>query len=296
MEELAGCPICNSSERKPFLSCVDHFLSKETFQIVECLVCGLRYTNPRPASGQLGKYYQSPEYISHTNTHKGIFNRIYQLVRNYTLSGKYRLITQYIHTGTILDIGCASGEFLHVMKSRGWKATGIEPDEKTRQRAIENYGIDVIDESGLTVIPDGTIDVITLWHVLEHVPDLNGRLKEIHRILKREGLVIIAVPISDSFDAGKYSAHWAGYDVPRHLYHFTKKTMMILLERHSFQLIKTLPMKFDAFYVSLLSEKYKQGKMKWLSGFWNGYCSNREASKSGDYSSLIFISRKRSEK
>ena len=296
MEELAGCPICSSPERKPFLACLDHFLTKETFQIAECLDCGFRYTNPRPESGQLGKYYQSPEYISHSNTRKGIFNRIYQLVRNYTLSGKHRLITRYVRSGSILDIGCASGEFLNFMKSKGWNVTGIEPDEKTRRNAVANYGIDILDESGLSGIPDGTFDIITLWHVLEHVPDLNARMKEIHRLLKKEGMLFLAVPISDSFDAGKYSERWAGYDVPRHLYHFTRGTMNNLLDRHSFQLVKTIPMKFDAYYVSLLSEKYRSGKVNWLTGFWNGYCSNRDAKISGNYSSLVFISRKKNEK
>lgn len=293
MEELAGCPICASSERKPFLVCLDHFLTKESFQIVECLACGFRYTQPRPSADQLGRYYQSVEYISHSNTRKGIFNQIYQLARDYTLKGKRRLISRFIRNGNIMDIGCASGEFLYVMKSGGWKVTGIEPDEKTRLRAIQNYGIDILDESGLAHFPDDSFDVITLWHVLEHVPDLNKRMKEIYRVLKAEGILFIAVPISDSPDARRYAAHWAGYDVPRHLYHFTRKSMTDLLNRHSFQLISTLPMKFDSFYVSLLSEKYLHGKMKWLSGFWNGYCSNREARNSGDYSSLIFISRKK---
>jgi predicted SAM-dependent methyltransferase len=292
MEVLKACPVCNSGTIESFLSCKDHFLTKEEFTIVKCLDCGFKFTNPRPENEKLGGYYKSPDYISHSNSRKGIFNNLYQQVRKYTIAQKCKMISQYTSGNKILDVGCASGEFLNYMKSRNWDTTGIEPDESVRKMALEIYGLKVYDESYLEEIPANSMDVITLWHVLEHVSDLQGRMKALHHILKPGGLLVMAVPNAACKDAQTYGEFWAGYDVPRHLYHFSRGSMEKLLNRFHFSLSAIKPMKFDSFYVSMLSEKYKTGKMSWTRGFWNGYCSNRAAVKSGDYSSLIYISKK----
>ena len=292
MELLSSCPVCNSEKIGNYISCKDHLLTNESFSIVKCNDCGFKFTNPRPEQAELGKYYQSPEYISHSDSRKGIFNKIYQLIRKYTNFLKYRMISRYSAGNKILDIGCATGEFLYYMKSRNWITMGIEPDIQARQKAVEAYGLKVYDESYIDKIPNDSIDVITLWHVLEHVSDLSGRMKALERILKPGGIIVLAVPNAACQDAFIYQDFWAGYDVPRHLYHFSRPSMEKMLIRNNFNLNMTKPMKFDAFYVSILSEKYKYGKLRWIHGLWNGYCSNRKARKTGDYSSLIFISQK----
>jgi 2-polyprenyl-3-methyl-5-hydroxy-6-metoxy-1,4-benzoquinol methylase len=293
MELISSCVICGSNQFNPYLSCKDSFLSGEIFNIQQCKECGFLFTNPRPLSADLGKYYQSSEYISHSNAKRGIFNQVYQLIRRYTLSKKFHLIKKYAKGNHILDVGCATGEFLNYMKSKGWNTTGVEPDEQVRQIAKETYHLNIYDESQVPIMKDESFDVITLWHVLEHVADLSGRMKDLNRILKPGGILIIAVPNSNSPDADIYKENWAAYDVPRHLYHFSEKSMKMLLDKFSFSNIEVLPMKFDSYYVSLLSEKYIHGKMRWINGFWNGYCSNLKARKNTNHSSLIFVSKRK---
>jgi 2-polyprenyl-3-methyl-5-hydroxy-6-metoxy-1,4-benzoquinol methylase len=289
MEVLQSCPICGSNEFIPFISGKDYFLTGESFEIVKCRNCGFRFTNPRPFPEELGKYYQSSDYISHSDSKKGIFASVYQMVRKYTLGRKYALINKFQQKGNILDIGCATGQFLNYMATHGWKTTGIEPDEKTRKSAISEYSLDVFPEEKLTVLNNASFDVITMWHVLEHVSDLNGRMKQIKNLLKPEGTLVIAVPNCEAHDAKIYRQFWAGYDLPRHLYHFTKPDVKLLTENYGFTIVNILPMKFDAFYVSLLSEKYMSGKIRWLQAFWNGFWSNLNSGKKNGHSSLIYV-------
>jgi 2-polyprenyl-3-methyl-5-hydroxy-6-metoxy-1,4-benzoquinol methylase len=210
-------------------------------------------------------------------------------VRRFTLGRKLALISRYQPKGEILDIGCATGQFLNYMSMHGWKATGIEPDEKTRSRAISEYGLKVFPEEQLNVFQKSCFDVITMWHVLEHVSELNARMEQLAKLMKPQGTLFIAVPNCNAYDAKKYKEFWAGYDLPRHLYHFTKEDIKLLMEKHGFTIANTLPMRFDAFYVSLLSEKYKSGKMRWLPALWNGFWSNMKAGQKNGYSSLIYV-------
>lgn len=289
MEELIQCPVCGSQELGPFLSTRDFFLSGEEFAISKCGKCGFRFTNPRPEANELGRYYQSTDYISHSDARKGLFASVYQLVRKYTLSRKYALLRKYHQQGKILDIGCATGQFLHYMESRGWEAAGIEPDEKTRNRAISEFGLKVFPEEQLDVFEKSSFDVISMWHVLEHVSALDQRMDQLKRLLKPGGTLVIALPNCDAHDALKYGKFWAGYDVPRHLYHFTCKDVESLFGKYGFKMIRVLPMRFDAFYVSLLSEKYKSGKMRWLPALWNGFWSNMRAGQKNGFSSHIYL-------
>jgi len=289
MELLKNCPTCGSEIFEPFVSGKDYFLTGETFEIVKCRACGFRFTNPRPKAEDLGKYYESAEYISHSNTRKGLFAAVYQQVRKYTLARKLSMIKKYQEKGEVLDIGCATGQFLHYMSGHGWKTTGIEPDEKTRALAIEEYALEVFPEEKLNEFGKSKFDVITMWHVLEHVSDLNGRMKQLNALLNPEGTLIIAVPNCDSYDAVKYGQFWAGYELPRHLYHFTKSDMKLLAKKNGFTIVNILPMKFDAFYVSLLSEKYIHSKMRWMPALWNGFWSNLKAGQNYGHSSLIYV-------
>jgi 2-polyprenyl-3-methyl-5-hydroxy-6-metoxy-1,4-benzoquinol methylase len=289
MELLKNCPVCGSEIFEPFISGKDYFLTGEKFEIVKCKGCGFRFTNPRPKAEELGKYYESAEYISHSDTKKGIFAAVYQQVRKYTLSRKLLLISKFQPKGEILDIGCATGQFLNYMSEHGWKTTGIEPDEKTRAKAISEYGLHIFPEEKLNSFSKSSFDVITMWHVLEHVADLKGRMEQLKNLLKPQGTLIIAVPNCDAYDAKKYGKFWAGYDLPRHLYHFTKSDIKLLVEKYGFTIVNILPMKFDAFYVSLLSEKYKSGKMRWLPALWNGFWSNLNSGQYLGHSSLIYV-------
>ena len=289
MEVLKNCPVCGSQDFEPFISGTDFFLTGEAFTIIKCHVCGFRFTNPRPEAEDLGKYYESEEYISHSDSRKGLFASVYQLVRKYTLNRKLALISKYQPKGEILDIGCATGQFLNYMSEHGWNATGIEPDEKTRSRAISEYGLKVFPEEQLNILEKSSFDIITMWHVLEHVSELNLRMNQLKDLLKPEGTLIIAVPNCNSYDAKIYGKFWAGYDLPRHLYHFAKEDMKLLLENHGFTIVNIMPMRFDAFYVSLLSEKYKSGKMRWLPALWNGFWSNMKSGEKNGHSSLIYM-------
>lgn len=289
METLASCFVCGATNFINFRNCKDYLVSKQEFSIVECTACSFRFTNPRPLPKDLGKYYESDEYISHSNTQKSLLDKVYQAVRKYTIGKKVALLNSLSEKGRLLDIGCGTGEFLHASKIDGWEVNGIEPGDKARDFAIQQYGLEVKEEAGIITLPKHSFDVITLWHVLEHVPALNERIKEIKGLLKPTGVLIIAVPNSASWDAQYYKEYWAAYDVPRHLYHFTPTTIEKLFKKHEFILSQTLPMKFDSFYVSLLSEKYLHKQSKFISAFFKGLKSNRAASGSGNYSSLIYI-------
>lgn len=293
MKKIEKCPVCEKEIFDTFLETNDYFLTNERFTIVNCKNCGFRFTNPRPDDNKLSDYYKSVDYISHSNAKKGLTNRIYHIIRRFNHKKKYSLIKKHINNGnSILDIGCATGEFLNYFKLKGWNVTGVEPGIEARKFAKEQYQLNVYDEKEIENLADCSYDVITMWHVLEHVRTLNERMKEINRLLKPDGLLIIAVPNSDSYDAKFYKNFWAALDVPRHLYHFTKETIKLLIEKHGFKIENIKPMKFDSYYVSILSEKYKNGKPKFINAFFTGFISNLKARKYCNSSSVIFLCKK----
>lgn len=290
LENVEKCAICDEKGRHPFLSCSDYTASNKTFEIVVCNNCEFAFTSPRPAEKDLGFYYESDEYISHSNTSKGLVSWLYQRVRKYTLKKKLVLINSESPTGNLLDIGCGTGEFLNTVKQGGWKTIGIEPSAAARNQCIDKYGLDVREENNLNSLEPQSFDVITMWHVMEHVPHLRDRVKKLKELLKEEGVLIIAVPNRNSDDAKHYEKYWAAYDVPRHLWHFRAQDMRRLVEKEGFYVVKIRPMKFDSFYVSMLSEKYKTGSNMLISAVWRGWLSNRRAGAEGA-SSLIYIIR-----
>lgn len=290
MLTLEKCLVCGSNQFEPFLVCKDHTVSKEDFNIVSCKACGFKFTNPRPEDSVIGEYYKAEEYISHTNTNKGVVNKLYHMVRSRTLKKKLSLIKSYVPRGTILDYGCGTGMFLSVCKSAGWETYGMEPDDNARKIASQTNANLFSDKSKIqTYITDAKFNVITLWHVLEHVTDMSETLSFFKHRLAKDGILVIAVPNHISYDAHYYNEHWAAYDVPRHLHHFEKKSMKTLLENNGFLLRETLPMKFDSFYVSMLSEKYKTGATKLIKAFLVGLKSNLKANSSDKFSSTIYV-------
>lgn len=276
-------------EDKIYLTVKDHSVSGETFQLLWDENLGLLKTNPQPALNNLGRYYESDDYISHTDGKRSFFEKIYHAVKQKALKDKINLVQRFKPTkGELLDIGAGTGDFLVVAKNKQWNITGIEPSEKAKSIA-ENKGVPFT--SSLKDIQSHSKDVITMWHVLEHVPDVRAQIAELKRVLKHDGIVFIAVPNFNSHDAKYYGANWAAYDVPRHLWHFSKTAIKNLFAEQNMELVDILPMKFDSFYVSLLSEKYKTGKMKFFSGFWRGLVSNTKAAKNMEYSSHIYVIR-----
>ncbi len=292
MLSIEKCLVCGSNNFEPFLVCKDYTVSQEKFNIVSCNSCGFKFTNPRPEDSIIGNYYKAESYVSHTNSKKGIVNKLYHIVRNYTLKKKVSLVSSFVSRGTVLDYGCGAGMFLGACKSSGWETYGMEPDSDARKIASEQ-GINLFsDKETMTKnIGNKTFSAITLWHVLEHVTDMPETLSFFKERLHADGVLIIAVPNHVSYDAQHYKEHWAAYDVPRHLHHFELKSMKALLETGGFKLVETKPMKFDSFYVSMLSEKYKTGSVRLISAFFAGLRSNLKAKDSASYSSTIYIFR-----
>jgi SAM-dependent methyltransferase len=293
LKNIDNCPVCNSNQFSPFLSCKDYTVSKKFFQIVSCNSCGFKFTNPRPNDESIGAYYKSEDYVSHTNTKKGLINRLYHIVRSYTLKKKLNLIESYVSRGTILDYGCGTGMFLGTCKAAGWNAYGFEPDSDARAIAVgQNLSVYTSKSDLANTLNGKKLDVITLWHVLEHLTDLNETLHFFQDHLSDKGTLIIAVPNYASADAKHYGEFWAGYDVPRHIYHFDLNSVSLLLRRFGFKHTKSLPMKFDSFYVSMLSEKYKTGSINYISAFLQGLKSNISSKDANGYSSVIYIFKK----
>ena len=286
------CPVCDSARIQQVLIAKDHTLSAESFEIWQCANCSLRFTQNVPGPDQIGSYYKSEDYISHSETGKGVVNWLYLRVRKFTLSSKRNFIED--ETGTkkrnLLDIGAGAGAFVYHMKEKGWTVEGVEPDPQAIERAKSQYGIQLKPSPELFAYKTSSFDAVTMWHVLEHVHDLHEYIRHIKNITKHGGKIFIAVPNYTSFDAGHYGSSWAAYDVPRHLYHFSPASMIQLMKKHGCTIVKMQPMWFDSFYVSLLSEKYKTGHSNLIKGFWNGLRSNLKAlSNSRRASSVIYV-------
>lgn len=264
----------------------DYSVSKEIFELHHNPEYDLLITFPKPSVEKLPSYYESDDYISHTDGKRSLFEKTYHLIKNIALKNKVKLINVQSKKGKLLDIGAGTGDFLVVAKNDGWHTIGIEPSAKAKTIAL-NKGVNFVDN--LSDLEDHSFDVITMWHVLEHVPNLDEYLSELKRLLKPSGTILIAVPNFKSFDAEYYGKFWAAYDVPRHIWHFSKIAIGKLFAEKEMKLVEVLPMKFDSFYVSLLSEKYKTGKMNFIKAFFVGLKSNQNGKQTKEYSSHIYV-------
>lgn len=287
-----NCPVCGAPAIRPVLSARDHTVSGDTFSVWECDECTLRFTQDAPDENTIAPYYKSENYISHTNTSKGLINRLYQRVRKKTLRQKRKLVERITkrNSGSLLDMGSGTGAFVHEMTDAGWNVTGLEPDEGARNIADESFNVKLKDINAFFNLPDESFDAITMWHVLEHVHDLQGYISRLKKLLKPGGAIFIAVPNYTSADAVIYKEHWAAYDVPRHLYHFSPGSVKRLVEKHGLVLRDYRPMWYDSFYISMLSSQYKNGKTNLFAAFFNGLRSNFRAwSDVKRCSSVIYI-------
>ena len=275
------------TEVEVVLETKDYMVSGESFSIVKRP--GQSYLETQPVPLALDRYYESDAYVSHTDASDSFFERTYQFIKQITLRQKVRSIGKpKSKRNMLLDFGAGTGDFLQTAKSKSWKVYGVEPNfqarELARKKRLELF-------SSLEGVKGKQFDVITLWHVLEHVPNLTECLKKLDALLSPGGILVIAVPNYKSWDAKKYKEFWAAYDVPRHLWHFDRKAMKELLPK-TFRQIRTKPMWFDAFYVSLLSEKYRTGKQNWIKGGLNGLRSNLSACYTKEYSSIVYYYQK----
>ena len=276
------------NSNKIYLETTDHLVSKEKFRLEHLTETDMLVTQPIPEN--LYHYYESNNYISHTDEAKTLLEKVYQTVKKIALKRKLELINKYANTSkTILDIGCGTGEFLITARKNNWNTLGVEINDEARNKSSKK---NITTYKFIEEVKSSQFNIITLWHVLEHLKDLNGIITKISSLLNTDGTLIIAVPNYKSYDANYYKEYWAAYDTPRHLWHFSQKSISTIFEKHNLKVVRTLPMYFDSYYVSLLSEKYKTGKSNYLKAFYRGMLSNLKAKRTGEYSSLIYVLQK----
>lgn len=256
---ITSCPVCGSNDLKKAFNAIDRFSSGEVFPVCHCTRCGFAFTNDFPSEETIERYYDSPDYISHSDSDKGLINQLYHYFRKRMLRKKVDLVAAHATVNPIrlLDIGCGTGYFLQAAKEQGWVVSGIEKDEKARESATIRTGLNLKDEKEFWEIGSNSFDVVTLWHVLEHLEKLNETIHKIKEMTTPEGIIVIALPNCRSFDARFYKELWAAYDIPRHLWHFSPETVERLLDKHGLKVTQKTGMPLDAFYISLLSEKYR---------------------------------------
>ncbi|QMU63161.1 MAG: methyltransferase domain-containing protein [Flavobacteriaceae bacterium] len=271
----------------PYLNCKDYLVSNETYEVMISNKYDILVTSPVPLN--LNKYYNSKAYTSHTDSKKKLIDYLYQIIKKISIKKKYNLIKGFHTQNKILDIGAGTGDFLHFFKSKGWNVFGIEPNFEARKLA-EKKGVYL--KETIHSCQKEIFDVVTMWHVLEHVPNLSEYIETLSQIVSNEGILFIAVPNFKSYDAHYYKEYWAAYDVPRHLWHFSQKGIEQLFKKVKMKIVKTYPLKFDSYYVSLLSEKNKTNKQNLFKALLNGWKSNRKARKNSEYSSIIYVIKK----
>ncbi len=296
MENLTSCLVCGNTLFTPLFSCKDFVATGELFQLLRCNECSFLFTNPRPSSNEIGKYYQSERYVSHAGDKAGFsfMYKLYDAVRDFSIKQKLALIKSYHDGGNLMDLGCGLGYFLDgAIKDNTFKSIGIDISDDAINYVKKRFGYEVKNESELDSLTQNSFDIITQWHVLEHVHLLNERMQQLKRLLKENGTLFIAVPNSNSWDAKYYKEFWDGYDVPRHLYHFNQKSFDALMAKHGFKVVDTRPMIFDAPYISMRSEVHKGNRLSFLKGAISGTVSTINAVSKKDYSSLLFVVKNR---
>jgi 2-polyprenyl-3-methyl-5-hydroxy-6-metoxy-1,4-benzoquinol methylase len=289
------CPLCSGNKISYYLTGTDYLTSKEQFEIFKCADCTFTFTQNYPEEDKINLYYDSEEYISHSDTNKGIINNFYKLARSIMLQKKKRIIIKAsgLRTGNLLDIGSGTGHFANEMNNSGWNVTGVEINNKVRENAISSFGLNFILPEKMSSLPDNSFDCITLWHVMEHFHEPNKYFREINRLVRPAGVVIVALPNIDSPDAVYYGKYWAALDVPRHLWHFNLETFKKIVEYNGFRYSESFNLPLDVFYISILSEKYKGSRIPFLKGMIMGMIFFiRAFSNKARGSSVIYIIRK----
>lgn len=289
-----NCLVCGQNNFKTLFSCKDFVATGKDFQLQYCESCSFIFTNPRPNISEIGKYYQSDQYISHSGEKKGLIYKIYDIVRDFSIRQKLNLIKKYHKSGKLMDLGCGLGYFLNGVKlDKTFDGLGVDISDDAVEYVKNTFGINVKNESELDNLDKHTFDIITQWHVLEHVHYLNERMQQLHHLLEQDGTMFIAVPNSKSKDAEIYKEYWDGYDVPRHLYHFNQKSFSLLMEKHGFKIVEIKPMWFDAPYICMRSEVHLKNRFPFINGAINGIKSTAAALSTGEHSTLLFVVKKK---
>lgn len=281
--------MCSSDKQILCLATQDFFLTNEHFSIYECKDCGHIFTNPQPSESDLALFYNSDQYLSHKEYPETPVEKLYAFIRRINLNTKYHQATNELNLGNVLDYGCGRGDFLHLAKEKGWNTLGVEIDADARRYANERNGVKVFSPSEESQIREGQMNLVTMFHVLEHIADLHSALAKCNRWLTNDGRLVLALPNPQSFDANYYGKYWAGWDVPRHLHHFSKQSLIHLISQHGFRIQKIYPMYWDAFFVSMMSEQYKTSNWTFLRAGIIGTISNLAALRSKQYSSLLYV-------
>ena len=277
---------------KEYIKVKDSFYSNENFTLFLNESNEVLYTSPKPSERKLSEYYSSSQYLSHKNSGSTIFSKIYFISRSCMVFLKKELISGLCpQPGRIVDVGSGTGDFLSAQKKIGWITLGIEPSLKAREIAEK---LNVSHVSSLKELEERTQDVITFWHSLEHVYDLDETLNQAKRVLKNKGYLIVACPNYTSWDAKYYRKNWAAWDVPRHLRHFSPNSLNLILNKEGFSQVQKKPLFLDAFYVSILSEKIQKNTFGFLKGILIGLVSNMIGFVSTNYSSHIYVFEKKS--
>jgi SAM-dependent methyltransferase len=215
-QEVPDCIVCGSGQRHPHLRAPNRFNVGEVFPLVQCSQCGFVYLSPRPSQESIGSHYEDEGYHPHQAEAAGVVDRIYRISRDWNLRYKRWMVESHHRKGALLDFGCGTGEFLAEMRANGWQVTGVEPAAQARAVA-EGLGVRAsADLEGC----DGPYDVITLWHVLEHVHEAAGQFRRLCELLTPGGILVMALPNIGSVDSRAYGANWVALDAPRHLFHF----------------------------------------------------------------------------
>lgn len=295
MPDHKSCPLCKSDNIEEVFKATDYLVSGQEFPLIKCSDCFFIFTNEYPPENQAANYYISGDYISHSDTSKGTINKIYHLVRGYMLKRKFSMLRRVSPAGkqSVLDIGCGTAYFPLYLNQKGWHCKGLEISDEARKFAYEKHGLTIDKPEKIVDFELGSFDIVTMWHTLEHFYDPDNYMKNVHRLLRKNGLLVIALPNNSSYDAGYYSKYWAAWDVPRHLWHFDPHTIERYAGGHGFAPVKTFRLPFDAFYVSVLSEKHKGSGTAVIKGFFRGFISWFTAlTRQSRTSSLVYIFRK----
>ncbi len=283
------CPYCQSDSSDLHLKLKDYFLTQEDFEIYRCPHCGLLFTWPRPNDSELGRYYKSDDYLSHNESKKGIIPFIYNRVKRVNIKNKFNIATTAAKGKRMLDFGCGVGDFIFYAKQNGYEVAATDVSDNARNAAAKKLGTPLPSPQQVFEMPDNSFDIITMWHVLEHIGDLKTQIFHLDRLLAQDGRLVIALPDYLSYDAQHYQKMWAAYDVPRHLNHFDKNSLQNLFSTTQLKLVDTKPLKWDSYYISMMSEKYRGASLSFVRGLVQGFKSNRAARKSGEYSSMVYI-------
>ena len=257
---MEKCPICGHNEFEKVYDLDDYKITQETFSLQKCTHCTLIYTVDPPLGDNIGRYYESDDYLEHSNRKNDLFSRMYGWGRDLMFGYKYGILKKLGSEKKILDIGAGSGYFLNFMRGKGYSVTGIEMSERARNHAKEVHNLDIHpDEMFHNKAFKEKFDIISLWHVMEHLYDLNQVVKRFDELLNPNGHLVIALPNYNALEVEIYKKYWNGWDVPRHLWHFSPQSLKHLMNNHGFEIERMKMMPLDPLFNTLLTNKYRQG-------------------------------------